>query len=364
MIFLLLQLTNAATQGEIGVLNPFCGYVKFLPPRIPIPTFWNDEERLLLTGTSLEAALESKLRSLNREFTMLQEKTTSIEWCQNYWWDTETGTLTFDDWKQIDAMYRSRALDLPGTGDAVVPCIDMANHASGNETKALYDTDGNGNAILALRDGKKTTINEEITITYGDDKGACEMLFSYGFIESNMKSARELFLDLDIPDDDPLRLAKKAVSKEAPGFRLFRQGDSIGWEGSYVWLIVINEEDGLEFELLQDSNGERELQASWKDEVLLDLSQLESLARKEHLWDVFNLRAITTLQNRVEQQLFRLEGSNKYIEELLKDKIIEQATRDNARRLRDLEETLMLHAYEVFESKVESMLYEGWMSLT
>lgn len=349
-------MTNGATQGKIGVLNPFCGYVKFLPFRITIPTFWNDEERLLLTGTSLEAALEHKLKSLDHEFMMLRDKTSCIEWCRHHWWNAETGTLTFDDWKQIDAMYRSRALDLPGTGHAVVPCIDMANHASGSETKALYDTDGNGNAILALRDGIKTAFDEEITITYGDDKGACEMLFSYGFIESDMTSARELFLDLDIPDDDPLRLAKRAVPKVAPGFRLFLQGDSIGWEGSYVWLIVLNEEEGLEFKLLQDSNGDRELQASWKDEVLPDLSQLESLARSEPLWDVLNLRAVIILQNRVEQQLFRLEGSKKYIEQLLKDEAVEQSTRDNAARLRDLEETLMLHAYDDFESKVGSSL--------
>lgn len=344
-------------------MNPLCGYMKFLPPWIPIPTFWNDEGRLLLTGTSLEAALESKLKSLDREFTVLRDKTSSIEWCRHFWWDTETATLTFDDWKQVDAIYRSRALDLPGTGHAVVPCIDMANHASGTETKARYDTDSNGRAILALRDGKKTTVNEEITITYGDDKGACEMLFSYGFIESNITSARELFLDLDIPDDDPLRMAKRAVSKAAPGFRLFLQGDSIGWEGSYIWLSVINEEDGLNFKLLQDGNGERELQASWKDEVLPDMSQLESLARNEPLWDVFNLRAITTLQNRVEQQLFRLEESKQYIEELLKEKTIEQITRDNATRLRDLEETLMLHAYEVFESKVISTPHKSSMPL-
>lgn len=385
MVFLLLQLTNGATQGQIGVLNPFSEYVKFVPLRISIPTFWNDEERLLLTGTSLEAALEFKLKSLDREFTMLRDKTSSIRWCRRHWWATDTGTLTFDDWKQVDAMYRSRALDLPGTGHAVVPCIDMANHTSGNETTALYDTDSNRNAILVLRDGKKITVNEEITITYGDDKGACEMLFSYGFIEPSipypssvdilgagkadlaeplkrppkspghgMTSARELFLDLDIPDDDPLKLAKKAVSKSAPGFRLFCQDGSIGWESSYVWLIVLNEEDGLQFKLLQKSNGERELQATWKDEVVQDMSKLESLAQNEPLLDVFNLRAIMTLQTRVEQQLFRLEGSKKYIEELLEDETIEETTRDNAERLRDLEETLMLHAYEDFESKVSN----------
>lgn len=347
-----MQLTNSATQGRVGVLNPFCEYMKFIPRHIPLPTFWSDEERLLLVGTSLEAALESKIKSLDREFTMLQDKTSSIPFCQRSWWDAETGLLTFDDWKQVDAMYRSRALDLPGTGHAVVPCIDMANHASGDDTSALYDTDANGNAILVLRDGRTVTADEEVTITYGDDKGACEMLFSYGFIEANMTSARELFLDLDIPDDDPLKLAKKSVSKSAPGFRLFLQDSSIGWEGSFIWLIVINEEDGLDFQLLRDSNGTRELQVSWKDEALPDISKLESLVRNEPLWDVLNLRAISTLQERVEVQLLRFEESKDYVQELLNNGVIEQTVRDSATRLRGLEETLMLHAYAEFESKV------------
>lgn len=363
MIFLLLQVTNDATQGRVGVLNPFCEYVKFIPRRIPLPTFWSEKEQLLLTGTSLEAALESKLKSLEREFTMLQDKTNSISWGRQSWWNTETGSLTFDDWKQVDAMYRSRALDLPGTGHAVVPCLDMANHASGSETTALYETDADGNAILVLRDGKSLTNDEEITITYGDEKGACEMLFSYGFIEASMTSARELFLDLDIPDDDPLKLAKQAVANSAPGFRLFLQDSSIGWEGSFIWLIVINEEDGLEFKLLQDSNGTRELQVLWKDEALPDISKLESLVRNEPLWDVFDLRAISTLQDRIGKQLFRLEGSKEYAQELLHDGAIEQAVRDNAMRLRDLEETLMLHAYADFESKVKSLQWWAQSSL-
>jgi len=73
--------------------------------------------------------------------------------------------LTLDDWMRVDAMYRSRALEFPGVGDAMVPCIDMANHASGDATAALYEVDGDGNAILLLRDGKQIPTNGEITIT-------------------------------------------------------------------------------------------------------------------------------------------------------------------------------------------------------
>ena len=352
MIFLLLQVTNGATGGSIGVSNPFSEYVKFLPLRIALPTFWNESERAIVTGTSLEAALSAKLNSLDREFSSLKEKTSSIDWCQKYWWDVDSGTLTFEDWKTVDAIYRSRALDLPGTGHSMVPLIDMANHASGDSTSALYETDSDGNAVLILREGKDLAPSDEVTITYGDEKGACEMLFSYGFIESTANSAQELFLDLDIPDDDPLKFAKKAVAQSAPGFRLFVHGDSTDWESSFIWLFCINEEDGLDFKLLQNNDDERELQASWKGEEIADMSNLVLLLRLEPLWDVFELRAITTLQSRVEQQLLRLEGSKDTVDELLNTSAINGDTRENAMLLRQLEETLLLHAYGDFEAKV------------
>ena len=107
LIFLLLQMTNGATGGSIGVSNPFSEYVKFLPLRFPLPTFWDESERTLLTGTSLEAALSAKLNSLDRDFTQLKEKTSSIDWCRKCWWNADSGTLTFHDWKMIDAIYVS-----------------------------------------------------------------------------------------------------------------------------------------------------------------------------------------------------------------------------------------------------------------
>lgn len=234
----------------------------------------------------------------------------------------------------------------------MVPCIDMANHASGDSTSALYETDNDGNAVLALREGKKLAPNDEVTITYGDEKGACEMLFSYGFIERTVTSARELFLSLNIPDDDPLKLAKEAVAHSAPGFRLFIQGDSTDWESSFVWLLCVNEEDGLDFKVLQNNDGERELQASWKDEEITDMSNLSTRLKLEPLWDVFELRAIATLQGRVEQQLLRLESSKESVGELLTYGEIDKDIRDNAMQLRDLEESLLLHAYEDFDTKV------------
>lgn len=110
--------------------------------------------------------MDHKLSALEAEFDRLRDATQSIAWCERDWWDEETGRLTLDDWKIVDAMYRSRALDLPGSGHVMVPCVDMANHASGEETVALYETDEERNAVLQLRWGKKLRRGEEVTITY------------------------------------------------------------------------------------------------------------------------------------------------------------------------------------------------------
>lgn len=170
MIFLLIQLTYSSPDfanesKRIGVSNPWTEYVKFMPSSILLPTFYTDEELELLRGTSLSAPVDAKITALEREFSHLKQSTDKISWCQKYWWNEETGRLTLDDWKYVDAVYRSRMVDLPGWGDSVIPCIDMANHASEDTVKALYEKDDEGNAILQLRAGKKLSAGEEVTIS-------------------------------------------------------------------------------------------------------------------------------------------------------------------------------------------------------
>lgn len=139
-------------------------YVKLLPLEL-LPTFWSEEERELLIGTTLRPALEAKVKSLSREYERLQEATLEMEPFKSCWWDDVDGQVSFDDWMQVDAMYRSRALEFPNIGDAMVPCIDMANHASGDLTMGLYDTNRNGDAILRLWERKTVKDGDEVTIT-------------------------------------------------------------------------------------------------------------------------------------------------------------------------------------------------------
>jgi hypothetical protein len=358
LTFLLLQITIASPDADapIALTNPHTDYVKLLPAGVPLPTYYTDEERNLLFGTSLQDALDQKLRSLENEFDWLFECTRNIEWCQKYWWDEEDGTLVFEDWMLVDALYRSRALDLPRSGHAMVPCIDMANHASAMETVALYETDDEGRAVLQLRPEKPLTRGQEVTITYGDEKGACEMLFSYGFLEPHMSSAKVIFLDLDIPEDDPLRLAKKTVNKEAPGVRIFVNDDGESdWEGKYIWWSCVNEEDGLDFRVAQRNDGGRELEMLWKDERI-DPSLLPKALSEDPRWDVFRLRATVLLQDRVQLQKSHIETS----EEQFTDSRGQDGIRDVVWRtigqLRRLESGLLSDIYRVLEEQVSYSL--------
>ncbi|KAI8943104.1 hypothetical protein NX059_001134 [Plenodomus lindquistii] len=351
LTFLLFQATICCPDTEnIGVSNPLTEYIKFLPDEL-LPTFWTEEEQELLTGTTLQPALRAKLNSLLREFESLRTATESIGWCAKYWWDEDSGMLTFDDWMRVDAMYRSRALEFPGAGDCMMPCVDMANHASGSATAALYETDSNGNGLLLLREGKRILPGGEITITYGDEKGACENIFSYGFLEDVVQSARVMFLDLDIPDDDPLRPAKMYVSTAAPGFRIFDKDDTVDWESDYIWLVVINEEDGLDFKVRQTTDGKREIQAFWKEKEL-DTLKLRGYLEEDPAWDIFQLRATVLLQNRVEMQIDTLQQ----IQNVKREPAIRDVPWELAARLRSLELEMLERAVAVLEAQKTELI--------
>lgn len=342
-----------SVEKKKGVSGPFTEYVKYLPMEL-LPTFWSSAECELLTGTTLAPALTAKLNSLHREFEQLQDATSNLPWCAEQWWNEVDGIIEFDDWLQVDAFYRSRALEYPGVGDCMVPCIDMANHTSGTGTAAIYEVDDQGNAVLLLRDDKNIEQDGEITITYGDDKGACEMLFSYGFIEEEMQSARELFLDLSIPRDDPLGRAKAAVANCAPGFKIVDAEEGVIWDGAYIWLICVNEEDGLSFQIQQTVEGTRELIATWQDEPVHGFEGFRSILEKDPLWDIYQLRAISILQERVASQLQDLYGSDDRVDAAQHGNGTDIRDRPwhLAKRLRLLESELLEKAYSHYEDQV------------
>jgi len=162
-----------------------------------------------------------------------------------------------------------------------------------------------------------------------------------------MTSAKVVFLDLDIPDDDPLRPAKIYVSKVAPGFRIFEKDGTIDWESDFIWLVVVNEEDGLDFKVRQTTDGKREVQSFWKEHEL-DTVKLRENLEQDPLWDVFQLRATVLLQNRVDAQIELLTEA----EGAKRTGTMREMPWRLAERLRSLELDLLKRAAATLDSQV------------
>ncbi|KAF2774311.1 SET domain-containing protein [Teratosphaeria nubilosa] len=350
LVFLLVQASVSCPhlKERVSVHTPFTDYIKSLPME-RLPTFWTETELSLLVGTTLAPAVTSKLRSLQREYDTLYDDLLTTRWYR-----LVSRHFTFDDWKQVDAMYRSRALDFPDIGHCMVPVVDLANHSAGETTIAVYEKDSQGNAMLQLRERKSLRKGDEVTITYGDEKGACEMLFSYGFLEHGRTSAETLFLSLAIQDDDVYRSAKMRMADCAPGFKIIDTGDGeIDWTGDFIWLLCVGHDDGLRFELARVVNSEdEETHAFFNDQELSGgAQQLRQLLAQHELWDVFHLRAVALLQQRVLDQSSTLQGTQEVVEGLphgdgtdISDRVFEQAM-----QLRKLERDLLETACEDFE---------------
>ena len=284
------------------------------------------------------------------------------------WHRIVSKVLDFDDWLQVDAMYRSRALDYPNIGHCMVPCVDMANHAAREATVAIYEKEDGGNACLLLRDRKSVREGEEVTITYGDEKGACEMLFSYGFLEHDRQSAETLFLSLTMSEDDPYRTAKVAVADCAPGFKLVDADDGkMEWTGDFIWLLCVSAEDGLRFELARTIDSEDdEMHAFFGEhEITGGAAQVHSLLSQGDMWDVYRLRAVAILQQRVFDQMQVLYSSQEDMEAVAHGagKDIRTQCYEQAMQLRRLEFELLEGAYEEFERQVCEKYPPRWLFL-
>ncbi|PYH46404.1 SET domain-containing protein [Aspergillus saccharolyticus JOP 1030-1] len=388
LIFLLMQITHSSPDltGEgshsVGVSSPWTEYIKYMPAEVPLPTFYSDAEMELLRGTSLRLAVHAKLAALEKEFARLREATRGIGWCRKLWWGTgegegegdvdddaqqegqedTAGRVTLEDWKYVDALYRSRMVDLPTSGHAMVPCIDMANHSSEETVKALYDEDAEGNVMLQLRYGNAVQAGEEVTISYGDEKSASEMIFSYGFLDRDTTDARQIFLDLDIPDDDPLKVVKKAFCKVPPGIRVYTSpaADQVAWESSIIWWACVNEEDGLDFTVLQTTDGGRELKALWKGVDVRDSDHLKELLMADPHWDIIQLRAVVLILERLETQAWVLRETGLMVSEIDENEDMRAMFRPDVygmiKRLRMLEMKLLGRAIEGLEKQRDELM--------
>ncbi|KAK3308983.1 uncharacterized protein B0T15DRAFT_483489 [Chaetomium strumarium] len=308
LLFLLVQTALASRSGHssMGVSNPWMEYIQFLPETVLVPTLWTEDEKFLLQGTSLEAAVNAKISALDAEFAVVREKSSDILCWRELLWDG--GSVSFTDWIRLDALYRSRCLELPRSGECMVPCIDMINHSA--TPSAYYEENSRDEVLLLLRPGVGISKGDEITISYGNDKSAAEMLFSYGFIDPQLTTDK-LVLPLSPFPDDPLAKAKLVAFGQAPQIHVAREDDgSIRWQSEFAYLMCVNEEDGIDFRVLQDNDGGRQLRVFWQDEDVTDRAAgFEALIRYHPLAAVLQLRVVTVVQEQLQTQLEGLRSS-------------------------------------------------------
>lgn len=282
------------------------------------------------------------MSALTREFDEMREKSSEIECWDVALWDS--GLVRLLDWYRVDALYRSRVLELPKSGPSMVPCIDMANHST--QANAYYEENNKDEVVLLLRPGSEAKKGGEISISYGSEKSAAEMLFSYGFIDST-PTTQSLTLPLRPFVDDPLGKAKAHIFTAVPVAQIKEVDGKVGWKSPFAYLMSVNEEDGLEFKIAQETDGSQALKMFWQEEdVSARADSFETLVADHPLCDVFKLRANMVLHERLQENLEQICEPLPYgdaIDELLAAGI-DQAIFANGQELRRIEKGLMERA--------------------
>ena len=291
--------------------------------------------------------MAAKASALLREFESLREKTAGISWCSKSWWEDES--LIFFDWVLLDAWYRSRSLELPNAGESMVPCLDMANHAA--SANAYYEQNSDNSVTLLLRPDIVLDTAAEITISYGTTKTAAEMLFSYGFVDEQ-SDANAIVLPLEPFEDDPLGKAKLAAFNGRPIARISFVDEEFEWESPFLYLMCLNEEDGLDFKVLQQNDGSRsQLRVFWQDaDVTEQTSTFEALVSQHELADVFKLRVVALLHDRIRQQLERLYESDDAVQSLAS--MLSERCQGAALQLRKAEAKVLEEAFSALDLEV------------
>ncbi|RYP67156.1 hypothetical protein DL771_007384 [Monosporascus sp. 5C6A] len=260
-------------------------------------------------------------------------------------------SVTVRDWVWLDALYRSRSLELPRSGESLVPCLDLVNHS--HQHTAYFEENNDDQVLLLLRNGSHIAPGTEITINYGHKKSAAEMLFSYGFIDPHSTTKR-LSLPLQLIDDDPLIKAKLHVFGATPTLEITEDAGVPRWSAPFVYLMCLNEEDGLEFRILQETDGSRHLRMLWQGRDVTDApGTFRDLINGHDLQQVFELRAATVIYEMVQQQLERLSahGGDASIFEPVRAETVQAAN-----QLRNIETDLLERAFQVLENERANLL--------
>lgn len=286
----------------------------------------------------------------------------------NPFWEDLFGSDTIQPevWIFLDALYRSRSLELPKSGESMVPILDMVNHSA--DANAYFDETDDGEVRLLLRKGHSVGPStpgcaDEITIDYGHGKSAAEMLFSYGFIEPGY-TAKSLTLPLKSMDDDPLSKAKLMIYGGTPTLKIEENADGVStWKAPLIYLMCLNEDDGICFRVLQTVDGGRELKLFWKEEDVSDkTTEFEDLIRGHELEPIFHLRAITVVMSRLEEQIESLNNVDHATHEEAEADPKFSHTYESVMQLRRAELALLERMSRVLEEQVRFDSLSLWLT--
>ncbi|KAI0171372.1 hypothetical protein BJ166DRAFT_220526 [Pestalotiopsis sp. NC0098] len=360
LLFLFIQYIYSSPDfpGHKGPASPWTWYFDVLPTDVPVPTMWPGRYRhYLLRGTSLEAAVLAKMSALEEEFDDV-----CFRVADNPFWEDLFGSDTIQPevWIFLDALYRSRSLELPKSGESMVPILDMVNHSA--DANSYFDETDDGEVRLLLRKGHSVGpstpgCTDEITIDYGHGKSAAEMLFSYGFIEPGY-TAKSLTLPLKSMDDDPLSKAKLMIYGGTPTLKIEENADGVPtWKAPLIYLMCLNEDDGIAFRVLQTVDGGRELKLFWKEEDVSDrTTEFEDLIRGHELEPIFHLRAITVVMSRLNEQIESLNNVDHAIHEEAEANPNFSHTYESVMQLRRAELALLERMSSVLEEQRGGLL--------
>lgn len=189
------------------------------------------------------------------------------------------------------------------------------------------------------------------------------MIFSYGFLESDRTEESQVLLDMRVPKDDPLDFAKNFMCSEMPGIRLSIVSDAessshVSWDSPLVWLACVNEEDGLHIKEIMSHDGS-EFETSWKEETLTSPHHLRELLAADPSWDIFQLRAVVLLLEKIETHLSHAREMNQIVGNL-HEEMIQSLFRPEIfsliSQLRKLEGTLLEKVVIDLEKQVSGLL--------
>lgn len=233
----------------------------------------------------------------------------------------------------------------------MIPCVDMVNHSA--QANSYYERTTDNNLALLLRPDIQLEAGAEITISYGSSKTEAEMLFSYGFIDEQ-NTVKGLTLPLEPFPDDPLGKAKVAAFSKPAVVQIFEKEGEVQWESRFVYFMCLNEEDGLEFKVLQQTDGSRgQLKVFWQGSDVTDSTDnFEVLTSTHELKDVFKLRVIALLQDRLRQQLECLYESEDAVQSLSSTPNVSRDRQTSALQLRKSEILNLEKAFEVTNKEV------------